>query len=339
MNTTVSEKIKQIEVLPENRGASPKLMDQVRQVIRTKHYSYRTEKSYVGWIKQFIMFNGKKHPKEMGEAEINSFLTHLAVKRKVSASTQNQALCAIVFLYKNVLKKDLGEFEGIIWTKRRKHIPVVLTRSEVKTILNRLHGTPWLIGYLLYGAGLRLNECLRLRVKDFDFEYNQIQIWDAKGSKDRVTVLPKALKQPLQQKIKVVKKIHQKDLLKGYGEVSLPYALGKKYPNAATDFGWQYIFQASRRSTDPRSGKIKRHHLDESVLRKALRIAVKKTDIYKKVTSHTFRHSFATHLLEDGHDIRTIQELLGHKDVKTTMIYTHVLNRGDIGVISPVDKL
>jgi integron integrase len=274
----------------------PKLLDQVRHALRTRHYSYATEKTYIQWIKQYVYFHNITHPKDLGEEHISQFLTHLAVKKKVSASTQNQALCALVFLYKNVLEKDLAEFDSIVWAKKPVHLPVVLSRIEVKTILEQLKGTPWILSQLLYGSGLRLKEALRLRVKDIDFAYHQIHIWEAKGAKSRVTLLPKIVEQPLKVHLERVQKIHQKDLTNGYGEVELPYALTQKYKHAAREWHWQYVFPASHISSDPRSGIRRRHHLDESVLRKALRKAVQKTGIVKHVTSHTFRHSFATHL-------------------------------------------
>jgi len=316
----------------------PKLLDQVRQALRTRHYSLRTEKTYTQWIKEFVLFHGEKHPKEMGEQEVNAFLTYLANERKISASTQNQALCAIVFLYKHVLKKPLGDFGPLVWAKRPERLPVVLSVYEIQSILEHLHGKSWLIGNLLYGSGLRLNECLRLRVKDIDFSYRQLDIWEAKGAKCRRTTLPKKVVNPLKSYLVKVKQQHQKDLFRGYGSVELPHAFYTKDPTAAKDWRWQYIFPSSRISADPRSGELRRHHLDESVFRKDLKKAVRKARIPKRVTSHTFRHSFATHLLEDGYDIRTVQELLGHKDVKTTMIYTHVLNKGGLGVVSPADK-
>jgi len=339
MNTTVSEKIKRENVQSEYRNKPLKLLDQVQQTIRTKHYSYRTEKSYVGWIKQFIMFNGKKHPKDMGETEINTFLTHLAVKRKVSASTQNQALCAIVFLYKHVLKRNLGDFGPLTWAKKPRKLPVVLSKSEITSLMKNLKGTYWIMAMLLYGAGLRLMECLRLRIKDIDFEYNQITIHEAKGNKDRIVPLPQRIKRQLADHIKNVRKQHQKDLKNGYGSVEMPNALARKYLNADKSWAWQYVFPAHRISKDPRTGIKRRHHLYETVLQKAVRNSVRKANITKRATCHTLRHSFATHLLEDGYDIRTVQELLGHKKLDTTMIYTHVLNKGGKGVVSPADKL
>ncbi|MCI0496065.1 integron integrase [candidate division KSB1 bacterium] len=315
----------------------PKLLDQVRDTIRTKHYSMKTEEAYVHWIKRFILFHNKRHPKEMGEKEINQFITHLAVKEKVSASTQNQALCAIIFLYKQVLKIDIGDLGNIIWAKKPDRVPVVFTRSEAQAVLSQLTGMNWLMGMLLYGAGLRLTECLQLRVKDIDFEYKQITVHNAKGAKDRVTPLPERIIEPLKQHLKYVKELHEKDLKDGYTSVYLPYALERKYSNVGKELGWKFLFPATQISTDPRTGIKRRHHIYETVLQKAVKQAIRKTGITKHASCHTFRHSFATHLLESGYDIRTVQELLGHKDVKTTMIYTHVLSKGGLGVKSPAD--
>ena len=315
----------------------PKLLDQVRQVIRVKHYSLRTEESYINWIKRFIFFHNKKHPIEMGEKEIGQFITHLAKNKKVSASTQNQALCAIVFLYKNVLQKDLNNTISIYWSKRPKKLPVVLSKSEVAEVLNNLKGTHWLIGMLLYGAGLRLSEALLLRVKDIDFSYNQIFVRDSKGEKDRITMLPQRVIPSLKKHLNRVEKIHLEDLKNGYGSVFLPNALERKYPKAKYEFGWQYIFPATRISIDPVSGASRRHHLYDTVIQKAVKQAIRNAGIVKSASCHTFRHSFATHLLESGYDIRTIQELLGHKNLETTMVYTHVVKQGGMGVISPAD--
>lgn len=296
-----------------------------------KHYSYRTEQAYVHWIKKYIHFHKKRHPQELGEAEISEFLTHLATQQRVSSSTQNQALCAIVFLYKQVLGGDVGNLRELVWAKKPIKLPVVLTREEVKRIFAQLNGVPRLMVGLLYGSGLRLRECLQLRVKDLDFGYRQITIHDAKGAKDRITILPNDLIQPLQTHIEKVKKLHQRDLAQGYGEVWLPLALSKKYPSAATAIGWQWIFPAPNISSDPRSGVRRRHHQGEWMLQRALRDAKLKAGIDKHIGCHSLRHSFATHLLESGYDIRTIQELLGHKNLNTTMVYTHVLNRGGRG--------
>lgn len=315
-----------------------KLVDQVRKAIRVKHYSYRTEQTYIYWIKKFILFNNKRHPNEMGEKEINRFLTYLAVNRKVAASTQNQALCAILFLYRHVLKKQIGWIDKLERAKNPKTIPVVLSAKEVESVLLQFQGVIWIVVSLLYGSGLRLMESLRLRVKDIDFDYNQITLRDAKGHKDRLSLLPMAVKEPLKKHLQRVKFLHQKDLDEGYGLVYLPYALQRKYPNANSEWIWQYVFPASTRYYD-RDDKIhRRHHLHESVVQRAMKSAVHKAGIQKKASCHTLRHSFATHLLENGYDIRTVQELLGHSDVRTTMIYTHVLNKGGMGVQSPLDK-
>jgi len=314
-----------------------KLLDQVRSVLRVKHYSYATEKTYISWIKRYIYFNHKRHPLECGEKDIANFLSHLAVKLKVAASTQNQALNAIVFLYKQVMGKELKEFPGIHWAKKPTRFPVVLNRQEVQIILNSLSNRHRLMVALLYGSGLRLIELLRLRVKDLDFHYKQIIVRDGKGQKDRMTVLPDNIIIPIQHHLIKVKAIHQVDLKEDFGAVELPFALEKKYPNAAKEWGWQYVFPSVRRSIDPRSGIERRHHMDPSVVTKAVRRTALRCNIHKPVRAHTFRHSFATHLLEDGYDIRTGQELLGHNDVKTTMIYTHVLQRGGLGVRSPLD--
>lgn len=315
----------------------PKLLTQVRNILRMKHYSYRTEKTYIHWIKRFIFFNNKRHPDLLGEKEINAFLSHLAVKEQVSASTQDLALNSIVFLYKQVLQKDMGDFGAFIRAKKPKHIPVVLTQNEVKLILSHIHGVAWLMVSLLYGSGLRHIECLRLRVKDIDFGYHQIIVRDGKGSKDRVTVLPEKLIKPLSLQLNKAKLLHQEDLENGFGSVALPDSLSKKYPNAPYEWKWQYVFPSVKLSIDPRSGVKRRHHLHQTLLPRKIRKAAQKAHVNKRITTHTFRHSFATHLLENGYDIRTVQELLGHKDVRTTMIYTHVLNRGGRGVKSPLD--
>ena len=317
---------------------SPKLLDQVHGVIRQLHYSRKTEQAYKSWIKRFILYHNKRHPGEMGELEIGQFLTHLAVKEKAAASTQNQALCAIVFLYKHVLKKDIGEMKNIYWAQKPKRLPVVLSREETFRLLDQFTGVPRLMAEMIYGSGLRLNECLTLRVQDIDFEYKQITVRAAKGNKDRVTMLPQSLVQPLQEQIRKVKNLHRIDLKNGFGHVALPYAFEKKNPSAAFAFGWQWVFPAPNISTDPESGVRRRHHQGEWVWHRALRAAKLKADLSKRVGAHTLRHSFATHLLESGYDIRSIQELLGHKDVSTTMIYTHVLNKGGKGINSPLDR-
>jgi integron integrase len=314
-----------------------KLLDQVRDAIRRKHYSVRTEQAYVYWIKRFIFFHNRRHPKEMGAPEIEAFLTHLAVNENVAASTQNQALSALLFLYREVLKHPIeGEIHAAR-AKRPKRLPTVLTREEVQRVLDAMSGTQRLVAQLRYGSSLRLLEALRLRVKDLDFAQHQIVVRDGKGFKDRVTVLPESLIRPLKEHLKRVKLIHEQDLAHGYGTVYLPYALERKYPNANREWIWQYVFPATTLYKDPRTGAMRRHHLHESSVQKAVRQAAKLAGINKRVTPHTFRHSFATHLLEAGYDIRTVQELLGHKDVKTTMIYTHVMNKGPYAVRGPLD--
>jgi integron integrase len=314
-----------------------KLLDQVSDAIRLKHYSLRTEQTYKEWIKRFILFHGKRHPKEMGVEEIQDYLSHLAVEKNVSASTQNQALSAILFLYRHVLHKEIEFPTDIVRAEKSKTLPTVLTHQEALAVINKMHGTPQLMTKLLYGSGLRLMECLRLRVKDIDFGNRQILVRDGKGEDDRVTILPDSLIPDLDLHLQTVALIHQRDLKKGFGEVYLPYALSRKYPNAASEWIWQYIFPALSLSVDPVSKKTMRHHADPSVLQKSIRNAAKLAGIDKPVSPHTFRHSFATHLLQNGYDIRTVQELLGHKDVKTTMIYTHVLQRGGLAVKSPLD--
>jgi len=314
-----------------------KLLDQVRDVLRLKHYSIRTEDSYVDWIRRFILFHKKRHPKDMGRAEVEAFLTHLAVEGNVAASTQNQALSALLFLYHEVLKVEFDAPLDSVRAKKPARLPVVLTRAEAHQVIDGMSGTYQLMAKLLYGSGLRLMECLRLRVKDIDFERREITVRDAKGGHERVTMLPASLVTPLQEHLKRVKLLHEQDLATGYGQVYLPYALDRKYPNAATEWGWQYVFPSERLSTDPRTGITRRHHMDESNLQRAVKDAVRLARLAKPASCHTFRHSFATHLLESGYDIRTVQELLGHKDVRTTMIYTHVLNRGGLAVRSPLD--
>jgi integron integrase len=322
-----------------NSSPAPKLLDQLRDSIRLRHYSIRTEETYVQWVRRFIFFHGKRHPETMGTSEITAFLTHLAVKDKISASTQNQALNAIAFLYRQVLKREMGELDEIVRAKRPERLPVFFSPTEAKAVLDRLEGVNKIMGSLLYGSGLRLMECLRLRIKDIDFEYKQIVVHDGKGQKDRVTPLPTSLSEFLKVQIKKVKTVHDQDIKEGYGAVFLPNALETKYPNANREFGWQYLFPASKRAVDPRTRVVRRHHLDESVLQRAVKMAVRSAGITKPASCHTFRHSFATHLLQSGYDIRTIQELLGHKDVSTTMIYTHVLKSGGQGVKSPLDDL
>lgn len=314
-----------------------KLLDQVRDLIRLKHYSLHTEEAYTDWIKRFILFHGKRHPQEMGSPEIEAFLTHLAVQQRVAAATQNQALCALLFLYREVLRQEVDAAIEAVRAKKPRRLPVVLTRDETNRVIRQLWGPHQLMAQLLYGSGLRLMECVRLRVKDLDFGQHQIIVRDGKGQKDRVTMLPASLIKPLQAHLVRVKALHHDDLAEGYGAVYLPFALERKYPNANREWAWQYVFPARERSADPRSGQIRRHHTDPTGLQKAVKRAVTKAGLTKPASCHTFRHSFATHLLEAGYDIRTIQELLGHKSVETTMIYTHVINRGGLGVRSPLD--
>jgi integron integrase len=314
-----------------------KLLEQVSDALRVKHYSYQTEKSYLLWIRRFILFHNKRHPKEMGGEEINAFLTHLAVEGKVAASTQNQALSALLFLYREVLHLELDLDLDAVRAKRSRYLPTVLTPEEVKAIIVHLSGIHRLVVQVLYGSGLRLAEAQQLRVKDVDFNQRQLVIRNSKGMESRLTMLPETLVEPLQEHLLWAKRQHQQDLEQGYGSVYLPFALERKYPNAEREWSWQYVFPAERLSQDPRTGITRRHHLHESGLQRAIKQAVQKTGIPKRVSCRTFRHSFATHLLQNGYDIRTVQELLGHKDVKTTMIYTHVLNKGGRGVRSPLD--
>ena len=317
----------------------PKLLEQVVARMRVKHYSLRTEKSYVDWIKRYIWHHGKRHPKDLGAAEVEAFLSHLAVTRNVSASTQNQAKSALLFLYKEVLGVQLPWLDNVTQAKAPKRLPVVLTKDEVQALLNRLDGTMWLLVSLLYGSGLRLMECLRLRVKDVDLARCEILVREGKGFKDRVTMLPKSLVEPLKQHLVKVKALHQEDLAAGHGEVFMPMALNRKYPNGGKDWSWQYVFPSIKLSVDPLSKVIRRHHADEKTVQRAMKKVLNLAGITKLATPHTLRHSFATHLLEGGYDIRTVQELLGHSDVATTMIYTHVLNKGGQGVASPLDSL
>ncbi|MBI4514836.1 MAG: integron integrase [Deltaproteobacteria bacterium] len=317
----------------------PRLHDKVREDIRTRHYSYRTEEAYVHWIKRFILFHGKRHPAEMGAAEVSAFLSSLATAAHVSASTQNQALAALLFLYREVLGQGFGWLDDLVRAKRTPRLPVVLTREEVKGILGELRGREWLMVMLLYGAGLRLQECLSLRVKDVDFGRNEITVREGKGGKDRHTMLPAAAREPLRAHLAALQAGHAEWVRQGVAAVHLPDALARKYPNAPTEWAWQWVFPASELCQHPRTGIRARFHLHESVLQRAVREAVRRARIGKHVGCHTFRHSFATDLLRDGYDIRTVQELLGHADVRTTMIYTHVLNRGGHGVLSPADRL
>ena len=322
------------KVIPNPKA---KLLDQVREVLRVKHYAIRTEEVYVLWIKRYIFFHQKRHPREMGATEVQSFLSDLAVTQKVSASTQNQALNALVFLYQEVLHQEFGDLDGLVRAPRSKRLPVVMSREEARRVIAATAGTHQLLVKLLYGTGLRLLECLRLRIKDIDFGLNQIVVRNGKGDKDRVTMLPASVKPQLQEHLARVRILHEKDLADGFGEVYLPEALERKYPRAAREWGWQFAFPSGRLSKDPRSGKRRRHHLHELILQRAVREAVRLAGISKPASGHTFRHSFATHLLEAGYDIRTVQELLGHAHVTTTQIYTHVMQKPGLGVTSPLD--
>ena len=317
----------------------PKLVDCLREAVYSRHYSRHTEQTYCHWVKRFIYFHNIRHPAEMGEPEINAFLTHLAVKEKVSASTQNQALSALLFLYRHVLGREIGDLGEVIRARKPKRLPVVMTRDEVNAVLGYLSGDKWLMASLMYGAGLRLMECLRPRVQDIDFSRNEITVRDGKGAKDRITMLPESLEVPLQDHLKRVKTIHEKDLADGWGCVQMPNALDRKYPNAPADWRWQWVFPRENRWKNTRTGEEGRHHVHETILQRAMKEAVRRANVVKHVGCHTLRHSFATHLLEAGYDIRTIQELLGHKEVSTTMIYTHVLSKGGHGVRSPMDGL
>lgn len=316
----------------------PRLLDRVRQTLRARHYSPRTEKSYASWIRRYILFHDRRHPQDLGAEHVERYLSWLASERKVSASTQNQALCALLFLYREVLDSGIDWIDGITPARRPARLPVVLTRREVDAVLEHLSGVSWLMASLLYGAGMRLMECCRLRVKDIDFERREIMVRNGKGRKDRMTMLPAALASPLRAQIDRVRRLHRSDLASGYSGVPLPGALARKYPNAGREWPWQWVFPASRVYADADDGELRRWHRHESVLQRAVRRAVQDSGIPKRASCHTLRHSFATHLLESGTDIRTIQELLGHRDVSTTMIYTHVLNRGGLGVKSPLDR-
>jgi len=311
----------------------------LRQAIRQRHYSRRTEETYVGWVKRFVAFHGRRHPAELGAVEVSSFLSHLASDRHVSASTQNQALSALLFLYRAVLARDLGELPRLVYAKRSRRLPVVLTRDEVRAVLGRLDGPKWLVAALLYGSGLRLLEGLRLRVKDVDFASKQLVVRSGKGDRDRVTMLPRMVVASLRAHLRMVKVQHERDLAEGAGRVALPGALARKYKEAASEWRWQWVFPATRHYVDPRTGDRRRHHLHESVIQRAFREAVRASGIAKRASCHTLRHSFATHLLAAGYDIRTVQQLLGHRDLRTTMIYTHVLNRSGLAVQSPADML
>jgi integron integrase len=325
-------------VSPPAAPDKPKKLLEQRDLLRLKHYSLRTERSYCDWIERFIRFHGLRHPKEMGVTEITQFLTHLARAANVAAATQNQALSALLFLYKQVLKQEVGWIDSVERANRPKRIPVVLTRDEVRKIFAHLHGTPRLMAGLLYGSGLRLMECVRLRVKDVDLGYARITVRDGKGAKDRVTMLPVNLAASLQRHLHKVKVLHEQDLEDGFGEVYLPNALERKYRGAMRSWAWQFVFPSARVAEDPRTGTRRRHHINENVLQVSMKKAVRESGVSKPASCHTLRHSFATHLLENGYDIRTVQELLGHKDVSTTMIYTHVLNKPGLGVKSPLDS-
>jgi len=318
---------------------APRLYDRVVEVLRARHYSRRTEEACLHWIRRFLVFHNRTHPRELAEGDVNRFLTHLAVKENVAASTQNQALAAVLFLYERVLEQPLDRIEGVVRARKPKRLPAVLTREEVAAVLVHLEGVPRLVCTLLYGSGLRLLEGLQLRVKDLDFGRGEITVRDGKGQKDRVTMLPDTLLQALQDHLRGVREQHEADLKNGLGQAPLPDALARKYPNANREWAWQWVFPASSHYLDRRTCIRHRHHLHESVIQRAVHEAVRRAGLAKPAASHTLRHSFATHLLEDGYDIRTVQELLGHKDVKTTMVYTHVLNRGGLGVHSPLDRL
>lgn len=316
-----------------------KLLDVLREALQSRHYSRRTVRAYAMWVRRFVLFHDKRHPAGMAEREINAFLTDLAVHKRVSASTQTQALSALMFLYRHVLRREIGELGDLIRARRPTHLPVVMTREEIRAVLSGLTGDKWIIGCLMYGAGLRLMECLRLRVQDLDFGARRILVRDGKGSKDRVTMLPATATGALSDQLESVRSVHQRDLGDGYGRVVIPYALERKYPGAAAEWRWQWVFPQARRWRNPRTHEQGRHHMHESIVQRAVKDAANGAGLTKRVSCHTFRHSFATHLLESGYDIRTVQELLGHRDVRTTMIYTHVLNRGPSGVRSPADNL
>jgi len=320
------------------RATPRRLMDDVRRKLRVKHYSLRTEQAYVAWIRRFILANGKRHPCAMGGVEVEAFLSRLASEHDVAAGTQNQALAALLFLYREVLSQDLPWMASVVRAKRPRRVPVVLSRDEVQRLLAVMDGRTWLLASLLYGTGMRIMEALRLRVKDIDFERHAIIVRDGKGAKDRHTVLPRLLVEPLQREVERARVLHEADRAAGFGEVWLPHALARKNPRAAHDLGWQYVFPSARRSRDPRDGAERRQHFDDAMLARALKRAQRAAGIVKPLTPHTLRHSFATHMIEAGYDIRTVQELLGHKDVSTTQIYTHVLNRGAGGVLSPLDR-
>jgi integron integrase len=317
----------------------PRLLDELRGQLRVRNYAYRTEQVYVDWVRRFILFHGKRHPRDMGAAEVTAFLSHLAVQRGVSASTQNQAKSAILFLYEQVLGIDLPWLAEVVSAKVSRRLPVVLTSREVRSLLQSMDGTMWLMASLLYGTGMRVLEALRLRVKDVEFERREIIVREGKGAKDRVTVLPENLIQPLRAQLESARLLHQRDLAAGFGAVQLPFALAAKYPHANRSWGWQFVFPAPRLSVDPRTGEQRRHHVLPQSVQRAVSEAARRAGIDKPCSPHVLRHSFATHMLQSGYDIRTVQELLGHSDVSTTMVYTHVLNKGGRGVLSPLDSL
>jgi integron integrase len=323
---------------PPSTCRPPRLLEQVRDRLRTLHYSYRTEQQYLQWIRRFILFHDKRHPRTMSAPELEAFLTHLAVTRQVSASTQNQALAALLFLYQRVLDLKLPWLTEVVRAKPSRYLPVVLTHKEVRAVLAKLEDEYWLIGSILYGGGLRLQEALQLRVKDVDFDLRQLVIRSGKGGKDRMTILPEVVVDPLQRHLEVVRAQHSQAMKRGHGGVELPFALERKYPAAPFEWGWQYVFPATSASRDPRSGAVRRHHVFPDTVRRHIKHAIQAAGIDKPATCHTFRHSFATHLLERGYDIRTVQELLGHKDVKTTQVYTHVMRKGANAVQSPLDR-
>jgi integron integrase len=316
----------------------PRLFEEVRRRLRLKHYSLATERAYLQWIRRFILANDRRHPREMGGVDVERFLSALATERNVAASTQNQALSALLFLYREVLGMDLPWMENVVRAKRPRRAPTVLSQEEVRRLLAAMDGRSWLLASLLYGTGMRLMECLRLRVKDIDFDRSEVTVRDGKGGKDRRTMLPRSLIASLQREISRARELHEQDLAAGFGETRLPHALARKYPLAAKDFGWQFVFASVQRCRDPWDGCVRRHHFDDAALSRALKSARARAGIVKPLSAHTLRHSFATHLLEAGYDLRTIQELLGHKDLATTQIYTHVLNRGGNGVLSPLDR-
>ena len=324
---------------PMDPALRPKLIPQIRSALRVRHYSPRTEETYVAWVRRFVKFHGTRHPADLDAADVARFLTHLADEGHVSAATQNQALAALLFLYRDVLGRDFGWLSDVVRAKRPKRLPVVLTREEVRRVLDAMQGTPKLMAHLLYGSGLRLNECTGIRVKDIDLGSRQLTVRAGKGNRDRLTVLPDSVSEALGRQLERARALHQRDLAAGAGRTTLPDALARKYPNTDAEWPWQYAFPARRLVWDRRASLWRRHHLDPSVLQRAVRAAATESRVSKRVSCHTFRHSFATHLIEDGYDIRTVQELLGHRDVNTTMIYTHVLNRGGRGVRSPADRL